>query len=137
MPAHLFSLANLVALAAWILLIGFPDWKHTPRGILNGVILVLCGFYCLLIINWALTGAPGGFDSLENVMVLFRDPKAVLAGWIHYLAFDLFVGLWITQDARQIGIPRWILVIVQLLTFMFGPIGLGIYLLVKSRYQHY
>lgn len=133
MYAHLFQLVNLIAFAGWIMLIGFPAWRNTPKGILNGVIVVLCFFYLSILMNWMSKGAGGGFDSLANVMLLFTSERAVLAGWIHYLAFDLFVGLWITLDAQKIGLKRWILVPIQLLTFMFGPIGLGFYILIRRR----
>ena len=133
MPAHFFQLVNLMALAAWIILIGFPSWRGAPKGIINGVILLLCFFYLVLIADWVMHGAVGGFGSLADVMLLFRSEKAVLTGWIHYLAFDLFIGTWITQDAQRIGLPRWVLVIIQFFTFMFGPIGLGLYILARRR----
>ena len=72
---------------------------------------------------------PRGFIAVN--LPLFKDPKAVLAGWIHYLAFDLFVGLWITQDAIKIGLNRWLLIPVQILTFMFGPVGFGMYWFIR------
>jgi hypothetical protein len=133
MPAHFFQIVNLMALASWIILIGFPSWRGAPKGIINGAILLLCFFYLVLITDWVMHGAVGGFGSLADVMLLFRSEKAVLAGWIHYLAFDLFIGTWITQDAQRIGLPRWLLVIIQFFTFMFGPIGLGLYILIRRR----
>ncbi len=131
MSAQLFHLVNLIATAAWILLISFPRWRYTTIGILNGIIMMLCILYLGLLIYWFSIGCKGGFDSLETVMLLFKDPKAVLAGWIHYLAFDLFVGLWITQDAIKIGLNRWLLIPVQILTFMFGPVGFGMYWFIR------
>jgi hypothetical protein len=133
MPAHFFQLVNLIAIAAWVIMIGFPARKNTSKGIINGVILVLCLFYFSLIINWITKGAVGGFDSLASVMLLFKDQKAMLAGWIHYLAFDLFVGLWITQNAQLMGVKRWVLIVIQLFTFMFGPIGLGLYMIIRRH----
>jgi Domain of unknown function (DUF4281) len=133
MAAHFFQFVNLIAMAGWIILIGFPGWKNTPRGILNGIILVLCLFYFSILIDWVHKGGQGGFDTLANVMLLFTNEKAVLAGWIHYLAFDLFVGLWIAQDALKIGFPRWALILIQLFTFMVGPIGLGVYMIARRR----
>lgn len=133
MAAHFFQFVNLVAIIGWIILIGFPGWKNIPRGILNGFILVLCFFYLGILMEWVHKGGQGGFDTLANVMLLFTNDKAVLAGWIHYLAFDLFVGVWITQDALKIGLPRWALIIIQLFTFMVGPIGLGIYMIARRR----
>jgi len=133
MPAHLFHLFNLIAFVGWAILIGFPDWRNTPKGILNGVITALCVFYLILFLDYMKKGAAGGFDSLANVMLLFTNERAVLAGWIHYLAFDLFVGLWITLDARKIGLKRWVLIVIQLLTFMLGPIGFSLYMIARRR----
>jgi hypothetical protein len=131
MNAHLFQLANIIALVDWIIMIGFPTWRYTSRGTLNGMILILCLFYYCLVLGWIGMAPKGGFDSLANVMLLFTSERAVLAGWIHYLAFDMFVGLWITLDAQRINLKRWILVPIQLLTFMLGPIGLGTYMIMR------
>jgi hypothetical protein len=65
------------------------------------------------------------------VSVLFRSPYALLAGWIHYLAFDLFTGAWEARDAAQAGISRWLVAPCLLLTFLFGPAGLALYLLLR------
>ena len=67
--------------------------------------------------------AKGGFDSLAHVQELFTYPWAALAGWMHYLAFDLFIGAMIAREVINCGIPRWFLIILLPLTFMFGPIG--------------
>jgi hypothetical protein len=65
------------------------------------------------------------------VGVLFSSPYALLAGWIHYLAFDLFTGAWEARDSAQIGISRWVVAPCLLLTFLFGPAGLALYLLLR------
>ena len=67
--------------------------------------------------------AEGGFDTLANVQKLFTFPWAALAGWVHYLAFDLFIGSVIARDIMKLGIPRLFLVALLPLTFMFGPVG--------------
>jgi hypothetical protein len=69
------------------------------------------------------TRAEGGFDSLPNVMRLFTKPEIALAGWIHYLAFDLLVGAWEVRTAREDRIPFILVVPCLLLTFLFGPAG--------------
>jgi hypothetical protein len=71
--------------------------------------------------HWA--GAEGGFDTLANVMLLFDNPAIALAGWLHYLAFDLFVGAWITRTARAEGIAHLFILPCLALTFLFGPAG--------------
>ena len=49
---------------------------------------------------------------------------ALTAGWIHYLAFDLFVGTWIAQRAARLGLPHLATIPLLALTFLFGPAGL-------------
>ncbi|MFM7446101.1 MAG: ABA4-like family protein, partial [Tabrizicola sp.] len=68
--------------------------------------------------------APGGFGSLPEVQALFTHPHIALAGWVHYLAFDLFVGSWEVRTARAEGIPHWAVIPCLILTFLFGPAGL-------------
>ncbi len=64
--------------------------------------------------------------------LLFGNPWLLLAGWIHYLAFDLLIGSWEVRDARDRGIPHLLLVPCLMLTFLFGPAGWLAYLGVRS-----
>ena len=78
----------------------------------------------------------GGFFTLEQVHTLFQHPHSVLVGWTHYLAFDLFIGSWEVRDAQRHGISHFVVIPCLILTFLFGPIGLLLYLairLAKSR----
>jgi hypothetical protein len=84
----------------------------------------------LIAARWA--GAEGGFSSLEDVRRLFADPYLLLAGWVHYLAFDLFVGAWEVRDAQRLGIPHLLVVPCLVLTFLFGPAGLLLYGIVRA-----
>ena len=69
---------------------------------------------------------------LENVQKLFTSPWAALAGWIHYLAFDLFMGARIARGIAEQGLPRWPLVLLLPLTFLFGPIGYLAFEIIKA-----
>ena len=75
-----------------------------------------------------LIGADGGFGSLAELARLFENPYLLLAGWVHFLAFDLFVGAWEVRDARRVGIAHLLVVPCLVLTFMAGPVGLLLYL---------
>jgi len=92
--------------------------------------LLIAGVYAWLLLGHS---APkgGGFGSLKEVSVLFSSPYALLAGWIHYLAFDLFTGAWESRDAAQLRISRWLVLPCLALTFLLGPLGLATYLLLK------
>ena len=126
----LFSISSNMAMIGWLLLIFVPNWKYTKPIVQYGLIAVLLS----LVYTYLIFFAPGGsmdlssFGSLEGVMGLFTDPKSVLAGWVHYLAFDLWVGSWEVGDAHKRGINRWLLIPCLLCTFMLGPVGLLLYL---------
>jgi hypothetical protein len=63
---------------------------------------------------------------------LFRNEYLLLAGWIHYLAFDLFIGSWQVRDAERNGVPHLAVVPCLVLTFLLGPTGLLLYLLIRA-----
>ena len=124
-------MGNLLALAGWILLIFVPRWKWTRKIVINGAIPLIISVAYLLLIILFFGQADGGFDSLENVMKLFTNKWAVLAGWLHYLAFDLFVGSWEVKDAQELGISHWFVIPCLILTFLLGPIGLLLYSIIR------
>lgn len=127
-----FSIANLAAIAGWILLIAAPRWRLTGKIVLSGAIpLLLSGAYLILIVLF-FGRAEGGFGSLADVMKLFTNPWATLAGWIHYLAFDLFVGSWEVRDAQARGISHWFVIPCLILTFLLGPIGFLLYHILRQ-----
>lgn len=66
----------------------------------------------------------GGFGSLADVARLFTNPGALLAGWVHYPAFDLFIGGWEVRDSQRNGVPHLLVIPCLFMTFMLGPIGL-------------
>jgi hypothetical protein len=130
MLERLFSIAGMVVLPCWVLLAVAPQWKWTQRLATFVAPLLIAGLYAWLLLGHA-TPKGAGFSSLAQVAVLFSSPYALLAGWIHYLAFDLFTGAWEARDAVRLGISRWIVLPCLLLTFLLGPLGLTVYLLVK------
>jgi hypothetical protein len=78
--------------------------------------------------------AEGSFQTLRGVSMLFSNPWLLVAGWLHYLAFDLLTGTWEARDAVSRGVPRWLLVPCLFLTLMFGPTGWLLYMLIRTRY---
>lgn len=136
-PDSLFAFANPIAMVGWVLLLVAPRWSLTRRLVLSGALpLVLAVAYVLLIGSHYLgaSASEGGFSSLQEVAALFRDPWALLAGWVHYLCFDLSIGIWETYDAQKRGVPHLLLVPALLLTFLFGPLGLLLYALLRRWY---
>ena len=134
MYESLFQYAGQLTMLGWILLALVPQWKYTRPIVQYGIISILLSFLYAYLIFFG--GDGGGIDisafgSLEGVMGLFTDPRAVLAGWVHYLAFDLWVGSWEVGDALKRGINRWLVLPCLLFTFMLGPVGLLMYLLLR------
>lgn len=133
-PDLVFRLANGAALLAWIALAASPAsarWSPWVRRITGRVLpLAFAAVYvAMLLPHWP---AAGGFGSIAEVQALFAVPGALAAGWIHYLAFDLFVGTWIAERSAALGLPHWQVVPLLVLTFLFGPAGLLGFVLLRA-----
>ena len=136
-PDFLFSVANPVALLGWALLVLAPRWRGARAVVLSGALpLLLAATYAALLATHYLGphGGEGGFQSLDAVAALFRDRWALLAGWVHYLGFDMWTGAWEVRAAQRRGVPHGLLVPCLRLPFMVGPVGLLLYFGVRSRY---
>jgi hypothetical protein len=122
-PDQLFQIANPLALMAWVALAAAPAAPRLAQAMALAVALALSLVYSgLVLAHWA--AAEGGFGSLAEVQRLFGSAPVALAGWLHYLAFDLFVGAWITRVSRAEGVAHALVLPCLALTFLFGPAGL-------------
>ena len=130
----IFSICSLPVIPGWLLLIFLPRWKWTLGLISSALIPFVLAITYLLFLVYSLSNASegGGFGSLAELSILFSDPYALLVGWIHYLAFDLFIGAWEVQDAQRNGVAHWMVVPCLLLTFIAGPVGLLLYLILRT-----
>jgi prepilin signal peptidase PulO-like enzyme (type II secretory pathway) len=131
-PNQAFDILNLIALVAWVLLVlspRLPGWTSTVTGTVVPALLA-AAYVAIVVTNWA--GSEGGFSSLSGVAALFSNPWILLAGWTHYLAFDLLVGNWEVHDARTRGIPNVLVLPCLVLTFLFGPAGWLLYVTARS-----
>lgn len=128
----LFKAANFSVVPFWLLLLLGPRWRWTQR-LVHGpvVLLLLTPMYAYLLFGHAPAPQGTSFASLYGVMIGFTAPNLVLAGWLHYLVFDLFVGAWESRDAVRRNIPQWIVAPCLVATFMVGPIGLLLYVFVR------
>lgn len=131
-PDTVFLVCNNGVLPAWLLLALAPSWRWTERIVHAAWIPLLLAVVYAGAFGLAPAPEGAGFGSLEGVMTLFTSPFAVLAGWVHYLAFDLFVGAWEVRDARRRGVPHWMVLPCLLLTLMLGPLGLALYLVLRA-----
>lgn len=133
-PDTVFALANGLALLCWLALIASPPsapWTRRVWFVTGRVVplLLSAGYLLMFALHWR---GQGGFGSPAEVRALFDVPGVLVAGWMHYLAFDLFVGVWIAARGAQIGLPHWATVPMLLLTFMLGPIGLLSFMTVRA-----
>jgi hypothetical protein len=131
-PDTVFLVCNYGVLPAWLLLAAAPGWVWTQRLVHAAWIPCLLGVVYLLTFITS-PGSPEGasFGTLAGVMAFFTSPHAALAGWVHYLVFDLFVGAWEVRDARRRGISHAMLLPCLFFTLMLGPIGLLLYLVLR------
>ncbi len=129
----LFSTGGALAMIGWAGLILLPGQKLVVEVLARVIIPSTIAVIYLYLMATSLGAAPegSGFDSLASVKALFTVDALILAGWMHYLAFDLFVGSWEVSDSRREGVHHLLVVPCLLLTFMAGPVGLGLYFLIK------
>ena len=128
-----FSLANAVALVGWIALALAPLRRPLAIAAARTIGVALAVAYSALLIG-AITG--GGFEgdltTPAGVTEGFSRPEAVLVGWVHYLAFDLWVGAWAIEDAGKRGLPHWAVLPCLFFILMAGPFGLLLYLAART-----
>jgi hypothetical protein len=128
----LFTICSAVVLPQWLLMVLAPGWKGTRRLIAwNAIPLLLAAVYVYLVAT-TFGQVDGGFGSLAAVERLFASREVLLAGWIHYLALDLFVGGWMTRDAVRLGISPVVVAPCLVLTCGLAPAGLLLYWAVRS-----
>ena len=128
----LFRLVSYGILPFWLLLIFAPTWKWTARLAHSPVVLfLLTPIYAYLLFGHAPAPSDGNMRSLFGVMTLYTAPNLVLAGWIHSLIFDLFVGAWEARDARRRRIPHAYVIPCLVATLVIGPAGLLLYVTVR------
>lgn len=127
---QIFAFCSGIAGISWLLIIVLP-WWWVDKLILGVVITFFAIVYAWLLFSNFSFADTKNFGALSGVMELFRQKEIVTAAWIHYLAFDLLAGVFIRRNAIIHGISKWLVIPCLLLTFMFGPVGLLLYLLIR------
>jgi hypothetical protein len=132
-----FVAANSLAMLGWVALTLSPArvrWAGAARLFAGRAVpLLLAAVYVVLFARHGL--ADGGYGSLAEVQRLFAVPELLTAGWLHYLAFDLFVGAWIAERSEALGLPHLALLPLLALTFLFGPAGLLAFMTLRALIQ--
>lgn len=130
----IFSACSILAMLGWAGLALLPRVAMV-RDVIAPIVIpcIIAVVYIALMATYTGTApAEGGFDSLAGVKALFSVDGALLAGWVHYLAFDLFVGAWELRDGQREGIHHLLLLPCLLATLMIGPAGLLLYILLRQ-----
>ncbi|HEX9966071.1 MAG TPA: ABA4-like family protein [Allosphingosinicella sp.] len=133
-PAFAFAFANNFGLLAWVALLLSLFAPKLRRFVWPATQFAIPLAWAALYIALLAQGIPeaeGGFDSIHAVRGLFANDSALTAGWLHYLAFDMFVGTWIARESAERGIHPLLIVPCLALTLMFGPAGLLAYFLLR------
>lgn len=140
--SNIFKVTNYTALFGWFVLAAFPLWPAilgvtAQSAVIGIVVILLCVAYSYLVFFGKKHDGPdhkvrGSFWSLKGIIKLFQTPRILLAGWVHYLAFDLMVGVFIVSNAAQYNIAHWMLLPCLFMTLMFGPAGLLLYFVLRG-----
>ena len=142
---QVFALTNAIALIGWLLLIFAPRKPLVLSMVLYAGAGLLCLIYTVLFL--ALLGGavdpvraqgaatPSMSDySVRGLRALFASDGGITVGWTHYLALDLFTGLWIARDADSKGVSRIWQAPILIATFLAGPLGLLVWLVVREPF---
>lgn len=116
----------------WIILIFLPFWKSREAYVLGVAIVLLSIVYTWLILLNFDKDLISSFNTLNGVSNLFTNKQMLLAGWIHYLAFDLLAGIYVVRNAKAHSINHWITTPALALCFLFGPVGILLYTIIRS-----
>ncbi len=135
-PDLSFRVGNSLALIGWVALAASPPSRRWTPAVwrATGWFLPLAlglAYVALLLGHWG----QGGYGSLAEVRQLFDRPGLLAAGWLHYLAFDLFVGTWMARESARRGMPHWAVLPCLALTFLFGPAGLLAFAVLAAIHQ--
>jgi len=137
--SEMFKYQNYLVMVGWLVLMCLPFWQYMPS-IVMAIILTISATYAYYIFfgrrydDGARSPTFKDFGSLKGVSKMFTNPRVVLGGWLHYLAFDLLVGLMILMDSQQHDISYWFIAPILLFSLMIGPSGLLIYFVFRAFY---
>jgi Domain of unknown function (DUF4281) len=136
MPIDLiFNFCQALALIGWLALVAAPLNRTLTIGGARGIVLVLAAAYLAQLLFNTVPVDGGSFSSIIGVTTLFSQPANVMLGWTHFLAFDLFIGSWIVEDAANENYPHWAVIPMLVATLMIGPVGLLIWFIVRSIHR--
>ena len=131
---QIFAFSSLLVMPFWALLIFAPRWSWTRRIAASPLIVLPAALlYAALVLPSAFSLLPSlANPNLSDIAALLGTPQGATIGWVHFLAFDLFVARWIYLDSQEHRFHPLLMAPVLLLVLMFGPLGLVVYLGIKA-----
>ena len=135
MPSELdlvYGLTGMLIIVCWGVLILHPDRRSRLITGPKYAVPVLFGLIYAGIMMAKFFGSGGGYGSIAEVRALFAHDDILLAGWLHYLAYDFFIGVWIAEHADRMGLSRQIQAAILIVAFMFPPMGLVLFLATRA-----
>lgn len=130
----IFTLSNVLVLPFWLLMIALPHWRWTQRIMASPLVAAPAALlYAALLVPQLGAAVPALLNpQLAGIRALLGTPGGATVAWVHFLAFDLFVGRWVYRDSRARGLSAWLVAPVLFAVLMVGPLGLVIYLALRA-----
>ena len=132
---QVFGIAGQITIVCWVLLAAslfIPRLRPGTQWVGLTGLPVLIGLVYLYAMVTGYGTTQGSFDSLASVREMFSSDWLLLAGWVHYLVFDYFVGAWVVRDSQAKGLSGWLILPCLFLCLMAGPLGLLLYLALRG-----
>lgn len=135
-PYFVFTLTKYIALAGWLALfvsLFMPKTRPMIWPLTQFVLpAILCLFYVLMVwLGRHFLHLPHSFIDLNGIGDLYKEPGPLAAGWLHFLALDMFVGAWIVRDGVERGMKAPLIALCLPFAFILAPSGLLLYLILR------
>jgi len=128
----IYLLFNASVMPVWAVMIFAPHSRFADRLTATPIVpLVYAVVYVTLFAISLPGGGEGSMGSMEGLRIAFERDAMLLMAWVHYLCFDMAVGMWELRDARKNGISGFLLAPCLFFTLMLGPSGLMMYVGVR------
>jgi Domain of unknown function (DUF4281) len=131
-----FSLSGVLVMPIWLAMILVPGWSVTRRVVASPLVaLAPALLYAVLVVPRIVELLPMlAAPELESIAQLLGTPDGATIAWIHFLAFDVFVGRWVYLDARERKMSAWVSSPILFFVLMFGPLGFLMHLVARRMF---
>tara|TARA_B100000029_G_C17569224_1_gene956051 strand:- start:19 stop:492 length:474 start_codon:yes stop_codon:yes gene_type:complete len=138
---NIYLWSNIGILPFWLMLLIIPRSRIT-QVLINSIILplIFSSLYIYVIYQAILLDEPiydlfKLYSNLDNLYTVFSSENFLLAFWLHFIALNLFLGLWIARDGVKYNIPYKLVFLPLAFAYFVGPVGLILYWFVRVFYS--